>query len=75
MEISGNSTLENPTGFYKQLAKWIHAFTRGKDPVNTIIIQVEKANARSLKWIKFILHDVEKSSLKNNEKIKINWIH
>ena len=71
----GNSTLKNPSGFYKNLARWIHAFRMGNDPVETVNIDLQRANALSVKWIGYIIDDIEKHPSLKKGKVKINWIY
>jgi Neuraminidase (sialidase) len=75
LEIRGNSTLMAPEAFYKQVARWIHAFNLNDPSTKTVNIKFEKIDMRSFQWMLFLLHELEHIDQTKNNKLVINWYY
>jgi hypothetical protein len=75
IEIKGNSTLMAPEGFYKQLARWIHAFNLNDPSTRTVNIKFEKIDGSSFQWMLFLLHELEQINKSMNNKLVVNWYY
>jgi hypothetical protein len=75
IEIKGNSTLLAPDAFYKQLARWIHAFNLSDPSTRTVNIKFEKVDGRSLQCMLYLLHELEQINRNMDNKLVINWFY
>jgi hypothetical protein len=75
IEIKGNSTLRAPEAFYKQLARWIHAFNLSDHSTRTVNIKFEKVDGRSLQCMLFLLQELEQINRTMDNKLVVNWFY
>ena len=75
IEIKGNSTLLAPDAFYKQLARWIHAFNLGDPSTRTVNIKFEKVDGRSLRCMLFLLQELEQIYKTSSNNLVVNWFY
>jgi hypothetical protein len=75
IEIKGNSTLQAPDAFYKQLARWIHAFNLSDPTTRTVNIKFEKVDGRSLQCMLYLLQELEQISRTRNNTLVVNWFY
>jgi hypothetical protein len=75
IEIKGNSTLLAPDAFYKQLARWIHAFNLSDPSTRTVNIKFDKVDGRSLQCMLYLLQELERINKNNTNKLVVNWFY
>jgi hypothetical protein len=75
IEIKGNSTLHAPEAFYKQLARWIHAFNLNDPSTRTVNIKFEKVDGRSFQWMLYLLQELEQINRTMDNKLVVNWYY
>src|SRR5512133_1107572 len=75
MEIKGRSTFQKPNDFYRQVARWVHAFSLESDGIRTVNIKVAELNKASVRWMMFILKEMEKISSCREGKLVVNWYY
>ncbi len=75
IEIKGNSTLLAPEAFYKQLARWIHAFNLNDPSTKTVNIKFEKVDGRSFQWMLYLLLELEQINRNKESKLVVNWYY
>jgi SiaC family regulatory phosphoprotein len=75
LEIKGNSTLSAAEAFYKQLARWIHAFNLNNPSTRTVNIKFERIDMKSFQSLLFLLHELEQINRAKNNKLIINWYY
>jgi len=72
VEIKGNSTMENPVGFYQNLFNHLCKFIEDKDKVLDINFRLVYFNTSSSKWI-FQMLKILEGAYKSGKKLNINW--
>ncbi|MFN8206784.1 MAG: SiaC family regulatory phosphoprotein [Bacteroidales bacterium] len=75
MEISGNSTFERPNDFYRQVARWVHAFHKDAKEIQTVNVKFSELDKASIRWMMFLLKEVEKISSDRNNMVVVNWYY
>ena len=75
IEIKGNSTLPAPEAFYKQLARWIHAFNLSDPSTRTVNIKFEKVDGLSFEWMLYLLLELEQINRTMDNKLVVNWYY
>lgn len=74
IEISGNSTLNNPTRFFKEVLQNIIEYFEEPNPVTTVNFRLNYVNTSSSKWLFYILKNIEeRHNIKSS--IQINWYY
>ena len=72
VEISGNSTMENPVAFYQGLFNHLTKFIEEKDKTLDINFRLAYFNTSSSKWI-FQMLKILEGAYKNGKTLNINW--
>lgn len=72
VEISGNSTMEDPYNFYQKLIDYFKNYLESNRNSLNINFKLEYFNTSSSKWIFQVLKILEKEH-KEGLKIEINW--
>jgi hypothetical protein len=75
MEISGNSTFQNPYTFYRQVARWVHAFHKDSSEIQTVNVKFSELDEASKRWMMFLLKEVEKISSNRDNRVVVNWYY
>jgi hypothetical protein len=75
MEISGNSTFDRPNDFYRQIARWVHAFHMDSKEIQTVNVKFSELDKASMRWMMFLLKEVEKISSDRNKMVVVNWYY
>jgi hypothetical protein len=71
IEISGNSTLKDTSGFYSNVLNWIIAFNLGKSRTRIININLHHINDSSFIWIETIINRLTHCIPSND--FEVNW--
>jgi hypothetical protein len=74
IEISGNSTLNNPTRFFKEVLRNIVSYFETPKPTTSINFRLNYVNTSSSKWIFYILKNIEARHHKKTT-VQINWYY
>lgn len=75
MEISGNSTFQRPHDFYRQVARWVNAFYKDAESIQTVNVKFSQLDEASARWMMFLLKEVEKISLDRKYSPVVNWYY
>jgi hypothetical protein len=75
MEISGNSTFQNPHDFYRQVARWVHAFSNDPEAIRTVNVKMSQLDHASRRWMMFLLKEMEKISNSKQNTVVVNWYY
>jgi hypothetical protein len=75
LEISGNSTFQNPNDFYRQVARWVHAFSYDSETIRTVNVKLSQLDKASARWMMFLLKEMEKINRTGSHSVVVNWYY